>query len=464
MEPATNKPTFHSVDSSSSPNGSQLVQRSEKKGKFGNHECTTITLSPEFGTRLPREICSVRGDSTSNIQLAESPHQFHNMELPDLTEQRKIVSQLAREQNLLENIDDFSLENMAAALFYSGISSYGEMKQLGLKIIPPGPVFHTWYAYHGLTLFDGINNTRRLDYVKLIDEEASRLSEQGIPLLLIYTNNSMTESQIKTMNSLFADHDNVLVLSIEEDLSDLPMVEKFKFQETESISLMDCVRVCAIVYAKKVLIAAKCKAKETSKDLLLKRLSSWEDKSLTYNDIDNVLMRPRAFKIAENGFCNTSHLNPNSISIDDKLIEELTEPMKTRAKSHNAFFRYLRDYNSMNLENLEQNSERLFRYILSGSAQKEYQEIMNEPHKMMISWNFETNYYSSSTDLLAEEDIELIMSKRYTRQAFFEYLSTLSHAPEDSSKLSMLDGIQQLRINKMNYHNSWTRFYNPLSG
>ncbi|MCL6271409.1 hypothetical protein M3P05_15925 [Sansalvadorimonas sp. 2012CJ34-2] len=455
MDPTTIKSDSSDVHSLSSLDEPKLGQRSVKKAKFSNYECTTITLPSECRTRsLIRDFSSVDRDYASKMQLAESPCEFHHMLLPDLTTQKELVSKLTLEQGLLEHVDEFSLENMAAALYYSGISSYDEMSQLSLKIIPPGPVFHTWYAYHGLTLFDGVNNDKKLDYIKLIDEEASRLSKKDIPLLLIYTNNSMTEPQIKTMNSLFVDNDNVLVLSVEEDLSHLPMVDGFKDQKTKDIGLMDRVRVCAIVDAKRVLKAARHKAKKISKEVLLERLSLWEDKSLTYSDIDNVFIKPRVFQIAANGFCNMSHLLSSNILIAPREIEKLPKPLNVRAELHNAHFHYLRDYNLMNLEELEKKSERLFRYLLSGSAHEEYQKIKNQPSAMEI-WDEETNYYSSSTDLLSEEDIEQIMSKQYPREAFFKHLETLSHSPKNIRKLSRLVGIQQLRLIKMNYHGTW---------
>ncbi len=444
MNPATRQSTIQSTESTIGE--PELHQTTTKKARLGTFECSTALPLLECETReLLREPRNV---------AAAAPHEFHNM-LPDFRVQEQLVCRLA-EQNSITSIDKFSLENMAAALFYSGITSFDEVLQLGLKIIPPGPVFHTWYAYHGTTLFDGVNNDKKLDYVTLIGEEASRLSKSNIPLLLIYTNNSMTMDQIKIMNDLFVDHDNVLVISIEEDLSDLPMLDKFKAQKTNSIVLMDSVRVCAIVDARRVLSIARHKSKQLGKEFLLKRLALLEDQSLTYNDIDNVFIRPASFQIAANGFCKTSHLTFHGIFINDEAIKGLTRSMKDRAKVHNGYFQYLHDYGLMNVQELEQKSERLFWYFVSGRAHREYQEIMNQTDTME-DWGEETNYYTSRADLLSDKDIELIMAGKFPRDAFFDHLKTLSHCHENREKLSRLEGIQQIRLIKMNYHRSWEK-------
>ncbi|UYM17938.1 hypothetical protein [Endozoicomonas euniceicola] len=374
--------------------------------------------------------------------------------LPDISQQKEIVQKLVQLQILDAKIDSFSLENMATALFYSGINSFDEAQSLNLKIIPPGPIFHTWYAYHGTTLFDGKNNEKGFDYVSLIAEEASRLSKDNIPVILIYTNNSMSKEQIETMNNLFADHSNILVISIEEDLSESAMVEKFSKQETKSVDLMDLIRVCAIVDAKYVLSVAKHKSKQIGKKLFHEKLSLWEDKSLRYIDIDNVLIRPATFQIAENGFCKTSHLYIKNFLIGQKKHERLTTDKKQRIAQHNDHFEYLRNTQSTDIKDLKEKAEQLHRYLVNGQALRECKKLKGITD-FKECWMPDVNYYSSRTDLLPEENAKKIMSDKDTKSSFFNFLRTLRHGRGKLKTLSILDGIQQLRCMKVNHHQTW---------
>ncbi|MCW7555030.1 hypothetical protein NX722_20870 [Endozoicomonas gorgoniicola] len=374
--------------------------------------------------------------------------------LPDISQQKEIVQKLVRLQIPDAKIDSFSLENMAAALFYSGINSFDEAQSLNLKIIPPGPIFHTWYAFHSTTLFDGKNNEKGFDYVNLIAEEASRLSKDNIPVILIYTNNSMSKDQIETMNGLFADHSNILVISIEEDLSESAMVDKFSKQETKNVELMDLIRFCTLVDAKYVLSVAKQKSKQEGKDLFYENLSLWEDKSLTYIDIDNILIRPSTFKIAENGFCKTSHLHTKLYLIKNPKHNKLAAAEKERATRHNAHFEYLQNDQPADIENLKNKSENLYRYLVSGQGMKEYKNLKGIT-EFKECWSSDVNYCSSRTDLLSEENVRKIMSEKDTKDAFFTFLKTILHGRENLKKLSALDGIQQLRFMKVNHHQTW---------
>ena len=51
-------------------------------------------------------------------------------------------------------------------------------------------------------------------------------------MIVIYTTNSLTEDQIITMDSIFDNHPNIIMLNIERDLFDLPLSQRFLIQKT----------------------------------------------------------------------------------------------------------------------------------------------------------------------------------------------------------------------------------------
>lgn len=74
-----------------------------------------------------------------------------------------------------DSIDDESWKNMADSLKFSGINSLEKATAMDLKVCPPCPVFHTWVALHGTTIFNGKNNPEAqpgINYIQRILEEA----------------------------------------------------------------------------------------------------------------------------------------------------------------------------------------------------------------------------------------------------------------------------------------------------
>ena len=374
-------------------------------------------------------------------------------ELPDISAHKEIVATLSELQLPGVIIDEFSLNNMAAALLYADINSVEKAQQLNLKIVPPGPVFHTWYAFYGTTLFDGKNNPKGLDYVSLIAEKASKLSEKNIPVIFIYTNNSMSKSQIEEMNQLFEEHDNILVLSIEEDLSESPMVDKFKKPTAKSVELMDDIRICVILDADYVLSVAGEKSKRLGKKELCERLTLWQNKSLTYADIDVDLIRPDVFQIHSNGMCETSGLNLRRVVITQRKSRHYSKSELERIRDNNSYFKYLYG-EKINKENLEAKSDKAFRYIISDEFKDVYKKLTGK--ELKHPWRPNVYYYNSVTGLLPKNDIASIIFKKNTHDAFCKQFKIAGATHSDQIRLARIDGIQQLRILRNNFDRSWT--------
>lgn len=199
-------------------------------------------------------------------------------------------------------VDDESLLNMCSAMRFAGIKSLQDAVDLKLEIIPPGPVFHTWYAYRGTTIFDGANNGRKLNYVDRISEEASFLENVGIPVFIVYTENSMSEEQVQVMRSLFSDHPNIVTLSIEQDLRRLPLAASYQEQMLGDPHHLDGIRGSVLMNRRMVLKILNDKASKENKIKFSERLKALGAYSLIYSDIDNLFLRKPPFMLAYSSF------------------------------------------------------------------------------------------------------------------------------------------------------------------
>ncbi len=133
---------------------------------------------------------------------------------------KKIVGELSQLQSL-NAIDDYSSDNMALALEYCNVDTLEEALRLDLRIIPPGPVFYTWAAIHKTSIFDTKNNPKQfqsLNYVAKIKENADRLAQKTIPVIVVFSECEMPLDQVSRMKESFTDNQNVVVLSAERDL------------------------------------------------------------------------------------------------------------------------------------------------------------------------------------------------------------------------------------------------------
>ena len=193
---------------------------------------------------------------------------------------------------------------MALALEFSSIDHIDTAHAMELQIIPPGPVFYTWTAIHGTTIFDGINNPGQyqgLNYVDNISSEADKLAKQGIPVLVIYTEVGMTQDQIQKMNTLFEKHSNIITMSIESDLKNL-LPESMEIFEAEfPIQYLDNLRLAVISNTDAVFERAQYKASLENKPLVQAYFHNNNVQSIFYSDMDNQWLAPIPYIVAPRG-------------------------------------------------------------------------------------------------------------------------------------------------------------------
>ena len=283
MDPTKSTPSLHNVGSERMVLPDQNAPKEAVSGKAGKcrqscrwHPYSSKTWKHDSSGHLESS------DSTSIANIAVSMLEIEDSRLSakpivhrtvecsskdvfDCEKHKKIVSCLINQQVPMFEVDDDSITNMAEALKFAGIDTLKCVESMNLQIIPPGPVFHTWYAYKGTTLFDGINNDEKFDYVKQLNDQALRLAEWDIPMILVYTNNSMTEDQVERMDSLFENHPNIVVLNIERDLADLPISHRFLVQKEKESMYLDGIRSEVIMDFERILSKARMHADNLEK-------------------------------------------------------------------------------------------------------------------------------------------------------------------------------------------------------
>ena len=334
--------------------------------------------------------------------------QCSSKEVFDCKKHKEIVSRLIAQQVPMFEVDDDSITNMAEALKFAGIDTFECAEIMNLQIIPPGPVFHTWYAYKGTTLFDGTNNRKKYDYVKQLNDQALRLAEWDIPMILVYTNNSMNEDQVERMDSLFEEHPNIIVLNIERDLSDLPISDRFSCQKKGEIRYLDGIRFEVLMDFQRILFKAKLQADNQGKKDISRRLDKWKNESITYMDMDNYFLRRPFFQIAPNGFIKTyyfsSHFNLDLIearasSAGIVLPRDLVEC----ARKHTNLLEFLELYGeNTSIDYIQVKAEELYEFVKTGEAEKIWHkarehisfEYMNMSWpKLLVPWDKDCNFY-----------------------------------------------------------------------
>lgn len=288
---------------------------------------------------------------------------------------RNIIDQLLRTQPDLE-VDEVSYQTMADSLAFSGINTWEQVESLNLRIIPPGPVFHTWWAKYGTGIFDGSNNPKHikgLNYVRRIEEQAERLKQWGIPVFIVYLERDMQEAELIKMRSLFKKHENIIMISIESDLTSLSSYRHYL--DPKSFQLLDDVRCAICKEFPIVLNAVKDKAKEESKFEYVKRLDAMKGKSIIYSDIDNTFIRRPLYQIAANGFRQGSVIRFEFSFSDDFHLDDIPSGIT----HHMSYFLHEGDYckrmQRFNPDYLLKSADSLYEYLLSGEAFNTYKKI-----------------------------------------------------------------------------------------
>ncbi len=221
--------------------------------------CSTITFAQQgsdinMAERFSLYYRKIAGRACSHLPVG--------CQLPTLQKHLDIVCDLAREQiGDTSCLNDESVYSMASGLCTAEINTLDEAHKLGLVIVPPGPVFHTWYALHGTTLFNGENYFKGYNYVKTIEKEADFLREFQLPVLLVYSILKMTAEQIQEMSRLFKEHNNIISICLETDFPGHELVRELERKADLPTERCDAIRFITLKYKDEVLNTATEKAK-----------------------------------------------------------------------------------------------------------------------------------------------------------------------------------------------------------
>ncbi|MFK0571562.1 hypothetical protein [Endozoicomonas sp.] len=309
--------------------------------------------NPQGGTNRMRFISRM----ISKFSLSRS-HQISDNSIPITKEKyKRIVNQLIHGQQLpLSDIPLEDIDNMALGLQFAGVTTK-EIKRDNYQIIKPGPVIYTWVALYGTTIFDGTDQgegeriSSHFNYVARIQAQADRLKKQDIPVLVIYSQVNMTMDQINTMESVFNDSDNIVVLNVENDLGHL---EEFKLMKNpngfglsypareECQLMLDRIRIAALREGQNTLDVAKKKAKTTHKTRVENTLVNNQNNSLMYMDTDNHWFERIPYMVAPDGMYSAPKMNPEcDLSKYATYCEEhpdlVTEALKQNIKKRQEF-------------------------------------------------------------------------------------------------------------------------------
>ncbi|WP_448216606.1 hypothetical protein [Endozoicomonas sp. 2B-B] len=283
-----------------------------------------------------------------------------------------------------DSIDDDSWKNMADSLKFSGINSLEKATAMDLKVCPPCPVFHTWVALHGTTIFNGKNNPRTqpgINYIQRILEEATNLSRHDIPLFIVFSDMNLTKHQIQEMKDEFKNHDNILCISFESDLQLKLPIQLQNYASSMGIMFMDSIRIAVSQNITKTISFCIDKAKSENKTDLVNRFEKLGSNHLFYSDIDNQWLSKPPYILASHGtftqpiFSRYLPLNELELVILNGLSDKVREHLRT----HRSFFIAMPHLNKYNSGNWSiEKARNLSDYILSGEAQSNYEYLVKQ--------------------------------------------------------------------------------------
>ncbi|WP_257253815.1 MULTISPECIES: hypothetical protein [unclassified Endozoicomonas] len=294
---------------------------------------------------------------------------------------------------LFDSINEESWENMANSLMFSGIDSLEKATAMDLKVCPPCPVFHTWGALHGTTIFNGLNNPERhteINYVKRILEEGTKLSESDIPLFIVFSDMNLTGSQIEQMKAEFESHENILCISLETDLQLTFPAELQQYASRMNIRFIDSIRVVVSQNITKTISFCIDKANSEKKTKLANRFEKLGVNHLFYSDIDNQWLSKPPFILARHGMFTLPTMS-STLPLINTYINSTKLPNADRKllDRHRSFFSELPHLNKENSKKWSTDKARmLFDYILSGEAESNYQHLSKQLVKISSDYDY----------------------------------------------------------------------------
>ncbi|WP_257287926.1 hypothetical protein [Endozoicomonas sp. SESOKO2] len=286
--------------------------------------------------------------------------------------------------NFFDSIDKESWKNMADSLKFSGIDSLEKASAMDLRVCPPCPVFHTWAALHGTSIFNGLNNPRHLtgiNYIQTILQEGTDLSKDDIPLLIVFSDMNLTKTQIDQMKAEFKYHENILCISMETDLQLGFLVQLEKYASSMCLQFMDSIRVIVSQNITETIRFCIDKAESENKTKLANRLQKLGANHLFYSDIDNQWLSKPPYILASHGTFTQPKMSMTLplIYIDKDVVEQLSETNKIRLERHRSFFSEMPYLNKRTSKKYSRdNAIKLFDYILSGEADSNYEYLSKQ--------------------------------------------------------------------------------------
>ncbi|WP_257291826.1 hypothetical protein [Endozoicomonas sp. ONNA1] len=284
----------------------------------------------------------------------------------------------------LNSIDDESWKNMADSLKFSNINSLEKAIAMDLRVCPPCPLFHTWVALHGTTIFNGLNTPKRLrgiNYVERILKEGTDLSKNDIPLFIVFSEMNLTESQINEMKGEFKDHDNILCISLETDLQLKFPKPLEKHASSMSFEFMDSIRLVVSQHITETISFCIDKAKSENKIKLANRLEKLGTNYLFYSDIDNQWISKPPHILASHGIFSQPTISRSLplIYIKSEDEKKLSDVDRKLLERHRSFFSELPYLYKRNSEKWSTDkAKKLFDYILSGEAECNFKHLSKQ--------------------------------------------------------------------------------------
>ena len=378
-----------------------------------------------------------------------------------------------------DSIDEGSWKNMADSLKFSRIDSLEKAIAMNLRVCPPCPVFHTWAALHGTTIFNGSNhpnNNTELNYVQRILEEGTKLGEDGIPLLIIFSDMGLTCDQIADMKADFIKHDNILCISLETDLQLQFITELKKYASSMTVEFMDSIRVVVSQNITEVISFCIAKAKSEDKIKLAARLEKLGSNYLFYSDIDNQWLSKPPFILARHGLFTQPKLSTllPLLHVKDHILNQLSHSDRQRLNTHRSFFSDLPYFSKNSKLWSADKAKKLFSYILSGEAEINYHYLSKQlanisPHHGYllefdnpVSWQGENSCF-----FVAEHSKDIFLKSALKRPCIIDLHEEPTSKKADDSynpdlyyrEAHSLVGMQLLRYYYHGNDYSWDQWY-----
>lgn len=202
-------------------------------------------------------------------------------------------------------IDDISKGSLSRAFKVGNVTDISN-----LELIAPGPLFYSWMPLHGTAIFNGKNNKKKIDYTQLLIDKANQFAQWEIPVLIIYSTNNMIESEKKEMSRWTGLHENILMVHIEEHLTNwtyyqyyLAQYKIFSLQCSRYYrsKYLDDIRFMIINSWVEVLTIAELLAISRNKHAWVQKLQRLGHHSIMCSDIDNTFLQKPMFQLSIKG-------------------------------------------------------------------------------------------------------------------------------------------------------------------